>query len=629
MRHWLRSFRKDERGAIALMFGLALVPLAGFTGAAIDYARASQLRQKMSAAADAAVLVAAKSGHITEAQRRAAADAAFAANLGTDPNLSGINGQLIKVGDGWRYEVTANYKFAVIQVIPGMGAKVQIRVFAEAIAGEGRVEVALVLDNTGSMVNDMAALRKAATEFTNILFDTAGGASDLRMSLVPYVAAVNPGRLNLGMTAVDARGDGPHQAANLRERWIAFMPSCNNNPNPPPPGPPGPPGPPPPGPGTPGQGTWLQDAWRKFGSVGQELFGVNSAAAQVGTYGTPNRTAPLSGGTITVSPPFTPSPTNALVPTGFNYWTQNPCVLGNPSKIANLDLFDGIRLKNGSRAQWKGCVEARPEPFDVTDDPPNPADPRTLFTPYFWPDEPGKGDDGNSMGYVNNYMDDGPVPNGWGEGGEWERQANLFKYNGQDQNAKINDNPPNTSGPNMACPDELLRLTNNRSTVLNKIKDLRHWNGGGTISSEGIAWGWRTLSPNRPFADGAAYDKAKKYLVVMTDGMNEVGGNNIHGPVMSHYNAYGYMRWGRFGAENFDVARNYLDNRMSLVCENAKAKGVQVITIMFRVENTSIRQRLENCASNKQLFFPAKDQAELERAFREIAQQIGRLRLTR
>jgi hypothetical protein len=57
----------------------------------------------------------------------------------------------------------------------------------------------------------------------------------------------------------------------------------------------------------------------------------------------------------------------------------------------------------------------------------------------------------------------------------------------------------------MACPGELLRLTSNRSTVLSKISCLKHWNGGGTISSEGIMWGWRTLSPRAPFADGAAY----------------------------------------------------------------------------------------------------------------------------
>ncbi len=214
---------------------------------------------------------------------------------------------------------------------------------------------------------------------------------------------------------------------------------------------------------------------------------MKSASAQVGTYGTPNRTAPFAGQTITVNPPYTDQARSALIPLGFNRGWH--CVIANPGKISNLDLFDGIRVGNG-RAQWKGCVEARPEPFDVTDDPPNQADSRTLFVPYFWPDEPGRGNQGNSLGYANNYMDDGRdnMPTGWTDGWEWEWQANLFKYDGRNRNANFSENPPNTSGPNMACPDELLRLTDSRQAILNKISGLRHWNGGGTITSEGIAW---------------------------------------------------------------------------------------------------------------------------------------------
>ena len=101
-------------------------------------------------------------------------------------------------------------------------------------------------------------------------------------------------------------------------------------------------------------------------------------------------------------------------------------MIANPGKIANLDLFDGIRTKTGT-AHWKGCVEARPEPFDVTDDAPYPMDPHTLFMPCIWPDETGNGKDDNSLGYTNNDMDDGDMPAGWTKGGEWERPASLFK----------------------------------------------------------------------------------------------------------------------------------------------------------------------------------------------------------
>lgn len=627
----LRRFGRNDRGNVAIIFGLALIPMMGLTGAAMDYGRASQLRTKMTSASDAAVLAAIKANGKDLTQRKAIADAAFAANLGIDPNLLSVSGNLTQLpGNAYRYSATATYKYAILSALPGAGDSTELAVVSEANAGSGTVEVALVLDNTGSMVKDMSALRKAATDFTNILFDFTTNSSDLKMSVVPYVASVNPGRLNLGMSSVDTRGDSDWQARNLRWRWIGFLPDCQNDPY----WTPGPGGGTwtPPDTGTGGDGAWLPETLRKFGSIGRELFGIKSAAAQVGTYGTPNRTPPFSGTTYTVNKPYTKkNNVKAFVPTGFNYdsnWAR--CVISNPGKIANLDLFDGIATKNG-RAQWKGCVEARPEPFDVTDDPPNPANPNTLFTPYFWPDEPGVGGKGNSLGYANNYMDDGDVPSGWERGWEWEWQANLFKYDGINKNVNFSDNPPNTSGPNMACPDELLRLTTSRSTVLNKIKGLSHWNGGGTISSEGVMWGWRTLSPKLPFADAKAYGTPnhKKIMVLMTDGENQIGSNKPDGPVMSHYNAYGYMRWGRFPQENFQQASKYLDSRMTLACENAKAAGVQIITILFRVDSANSKQLLEKCATSNKLFYIAKDQKELQKAFTDVAELIGRIRLTK
>lgn len=350
----LNSFRKSESGNVALVFGLALFPMIGMTGAAVDYTRASQLRTKMSVAADAAVLVAVKSPKLSFSQKKAAADATFAANLGLDPSLLSVKGNLIKLGNnGYRYEVKAEYSYAVLGAVPGMGDTASLTAAAEASAGEGTTEVALVLDNTGSMTNDMAALRKAATDFTNTLFDQAGsgGGSALKMSVVPYVTAVNPGRMNLGMSSVDTRGDSAWQAYHLRERHIARVPNCNNDPfwvPPPNPGPPSPPNPNPgPGMGKGGKGAWINDVLQKFASVGRELLGVSSASAQVGVYGTPNRAAPWSGLNTTLNPPYVPAPTTLLVPTGF--LKPEPCVLANPARIANLDLFDGIRTKTGAR----------------------------------------------------------------------------------------------------------------------------------------------------------------------------------------------------------------------------------------------------------------------------------------
>ena len=50
-------FRKDERGNIAVIFLIALVPLLGFIGAAVDYSMVSRGRTAMQNALDTAALM--------------------------------------------------------------------------------------------------------------------------------------------------------------------------------------------------------------------------------------------------------------------------------------------------------------------------------------------------------------------------------------------------------------------------------------------------------------------------------------------------------------------------------------------------------------------------------------------
>ena len=52
-----RRFLQDRRGGVAPMLGLAIIPIIGLMGAAVDYSRANAARTSMQAAADTTALM--------------------------------------------------------------------------------------------------------------------------------------------------------------------------------------------------------------------------------------------------------------------------------------------------------------------------------------------------------------------------------------------------------------------------------------------------------------------------------------------------------------------------------------------------------------------------------------------
>src|ERR1700738_4220604 len=77
-----RSFAAANQGNIAVIFAIALLPVLGFVGAAIDYSRAVSARSSMQAALDSTALMLSRDlaqGLITPSQINASAEAYFTA----------------------------------------------------------------------------------------------------------------------------------------------------------------------------------------------------------------------------------------------------------------------------------------------------------------------------------------------------------------------------------------------------------------------------------------------------------------------------------------------------------------------------------------------------------------------
>lgn len=201
-------FGRDERGVVAMIFALALVPLLGLVGAAIDYSRSTTVRARLQSALDAAVLAAAVVQG-TDEDRRTAFAAAFNAHfLGSE--ISDPSALLDLTTPGVvKGEAGANVNMVVMKMFGAPTLSV-------AVKSEGRipggVEFMMVLDVSGSMKwADLSGraridvLREAATELVDTAVAEAPTASRLKFGYVPFTMNVNIGAANTAF--VDGAND--------------------------------------------------------------------------------------------------------------------------------------------------------------------------------------------------------------------------------------------------------------------------------------------------------------------------------------------------------------------------------------------------------------------------------------
>lgn len=529
--------RRDQKGAIAIQFALLAIPLSILTLALVDLGRVSLQRRQMQDALDAATLMAARSSATTDAGLEAVGDPAFLAEVaGLNMGLTAasasfkLNGSNTVVG-------TATASLAPIISNLWTNSNLTVTARSEVVRSTSKLEVALVLDNTGSMADPLGsgakidALKTAAQSLVTTLASANGATTDsVRISVVPFASSVNIGS----------------------------------------------------------------------------------------TYQTSGQTGGWLTGTL-------------------------PAAYGSDLFASSQDRFT---LLSNLGLTWGGCVETRPDPYDVTDAGSTSAIGATMFVPYFAADEP----DSNSVSYNwygwtyyydsdNNWLyNDKTSSTDW-----FTRQANVSKYaasNKSNLSSKAKSGST-TEGPNSGCGTaSLLRLTDvTTSTGLNTVnaKLGQMVASGSTNVAVGFMWGWHTLSPNSPFTDGKAYGTTgvKKIIVLLTDGDNNY--TTYDNPNASVYTSYGYIWQGRLknasgvalGTSSTSTdRRDAIDNRQRLACTNAKAKGVIIYSIGVGV-STHSKGILQSCATASDYYYDVTDSSQLSAVFTAIANSIGNLRIAK
>jgi Flp pilus assembly protein TadG len=195
-----RRFAGANEGNIAILFGIAVIPIISFVGAAVDYTRANAARSSMQAALDSTALMLAKDlteGTINTSQIAAKADAYFRA-LFTNNETKSItitatytqnsgNGSTILVNGSGNIETG----FMRVVGFPTMDFKTS----STSAWGNVRMRVAMVLDVTGSMASSgkMPAMQTAAKALVDQLSALQKDPGDIYISLVPFAKDVNIG----------------------------------------------------------------------------------------------------------------------------------------------------------------------------------------------------------------------------------------------------------------------------------------------------------------------------------------------------------------------------------------------------------------------------------------------------
>lgn len=533
-------FRADRSGNVALILGIAAIPLFAGAGLALDYAFAVRERSDLQNAVDAAALSLAKLPQNTsQADLEARAQAFVAAYMPNSAaqdfriSVTPSKGQL-------KIDASADYPTTIVKVLDLLTgddshSKLEIGTSATAAWGNGKVEVALVLDNTGSMKGTkLTNLKSAAKSLVTTLASQASEPGMVKIALVPFSSTV---RLPVDKTDYKLS-------------------------------------------------SWIDKDGKS--PVAREIF----------------------NGTLNVK---------------------------------RFDLFRKLDDSTYQDLSWKGCVESRPMPYDVTDDTPDRDVPATLIVPYFAPDEPDtKKKNSNTGIYDNDYLGDNT------SSGDFQtQQGNVGKYT-----ALKNKDFDDGKGPNHGCGLEpIVPLTSDigkSGAVTSGIGDMVA--DGNTNIPMGLAWGWYALSPNDMLSDNAPYsdEETAKVIVLMTDGDNTISGadpnadRNNPDRNGSNYSGIGYIWQDRVGIDDIKASdgerQDALDERLKKLCANIKAvrkkpgstaPAIEIYTVLVELDSKATSRLLSDCATSSDMFYNVAKSADLVSVFNNIAGSIGRLHLSK
>jgi Flp pilus assembly protein TadG len=566
----LYAFRRAERGNVAIMFAIAIVPILGLVGAAVDYSRANSARTSMQAALDAtALMISREAAGLSEEQIKTRAQAYFDSLYNhSDASIAPLDIQYTpNSGNGATVAVNTSGSIQTAFMKVAGFPTISFGSSASTTWGAARLRVALVLDTTGSMADagKIASLKTATKDLLAQLQAVESKPGDVYVSIIPFSKNVNlGGTTNYSASWIDWT-DWEAEPAVLDTSKSGSKPSN----------------------------------WYKTNSGSScPLTTSQGTVCATSTQGSSTTsTVPSSGNYKSLICPSVDTGRKTSTKIGiiyngcYNSWTQ--CV-GAACTCTSTDTSVCSCTGSGSSKTCKtksGYYEHTWRPgTDVT------------YTPTLAVDKNG-----------NPYAT--PPHSTW-QGCVTDRGATSAPSGDYDR--VVTAPTPAVAASlfpaeqNSYCPPATVSgLSNDWTTMAAQVNDLAPL--GATNQPIGLVWGWQSLVGGGPLVSPPKEDNYRytDAIVLMSDGLNTLN------------------RWyGNGSSTNTSVDKRMYESATLGTCANVKAAGITVYSIHVNTDGDPMSQLLKNCASDPSKFWMVTSGGALGSVFNQIASQLSMLRLT-
>jgi Flp pilus assembly protein TadG len=204
----LARFLRNQKGGVAPILALMIIPLIGAVGAAVDYSRASSARTAMQAALDSTALMLSRDAQTLNAAQLSSKATAYFNALFHRPEASNVQvQQQLSSPQQGSFNIKVTGSATVDTMFWRLIGQDQVNITAsgEVVWGIKKLNLALALDNTGSMASSskMTALKEAAHNLLNTLQKAEKTPGDVRVSIIPFAVDVNVGTEHVNASWID------------------------------------------------------------------------------------------------------------------------------------------------------------------------------------------------------------------------------------------------------------------------------------------------------------------------------------------------------------------------------------------------------------------------------------------